>query len=527
MPWLQSLDLSVLRLIRGTLHNSVFDWLMPRLSANILFFPAVAVAALVLAWRGGVRGRWCLLMLGLVLLVGDTFICSTLKELIGRPRPSGAELTANYSAPVELQVSHSMPSSHAANWFSATAVLFLYYRRSWRFMLPMALAVGYSRLYVGAHYLTDVLAGALLGAGYGAGIVWLSDALWQRAGRRWFPLWWSRLPSIRAARTTGSVEPQARPAVSAAEDQHWLRLGYLLIGLLLFARLVYQASGRIELGIDEAYQWVWSKHLALSYYSKPLLIAWAQRLGTTLFGDTAFGVRFFSPVSAAVVSWLLLRFLARQGNVRTGVWLVLISAATPLLAVGATVLTIDCLLVLFWTAAMVSGWQAVRESSMRAWLWTGLWTGLGCLSKYTAFLLPLCWAIFFILFKPARIHLRRPGPYLALGLAALCTLPIWIWNAQHGWITLSHVATNARVDRPWEPSLSYMRDFLITEFGLLNPVFFVAALWATVAFWRCKDRADCQLVGQASRLPVVGRASRPPVVGRGGRQPRRGGGPGG
>src|SRR5258706_3498528 len=127
MPWLQSLDLSALRLVRGTLHNPLFDWLMPLLSANILFFPAVAVAAILLAWKGGARGRFCLVMLGLVLLVGDTFICSTLKEIIGRPRPSGSELAGNYGLPVEYQVSHSMPSSHTANWFSGTADFFLYF----------------------------------------------------------------------------------------------------------------------------------------------------------------------------------------------------------------------------------------------------------------------------------------------------------------------------------------------------------------------------------------------------------------
>src|SRR5206468_10487513 len=163
------------------------------------------------------------------------------------------------------------------------------------------------------------------------------------------------------------------------------------------------------------------------------------------------------------------------GYVRAGFWLVLISAATPLLAVGATVLTVDCLLVLFWAAAMVSGWEAMQQNSIRGWLWTGLWTGLGCLSKYTALLQPLCWAIFFLLSKPARVHLRRPGPYLALGLIALSTLPIWIWNYQHDWVTLSHVAANAKVDRPWTPSLAHVWDFLTSELVLLNPVFFVVA----------------------------------------------------
>src|SRR5438105_221497 len=89
MSWLQSLDLSTLRFIQETLRNPCFDWLMPHLSGNVLFAPAVAIGAILLAWKGGVRGRLCLLMLALVVLVGDNFICGPLKEAIGRVRPSG------------------------------------------------------------------------------------------------------------------------------------------------------------------------------------------------------------------------------------------------------------------------------------------------------------------------------------------------------------------------------------------------------------------------------------------------------
>ena len=98
----------------------------------------------------------------------------------------------------------------------------------------------------------------------------------------------------------------------------WLRLGYLLTFVMLMASWVYLASGTIQLSQDEAYQWVWSKHLALSYYSKPPGIALIQFAGTSLFGDNEFGVRFFSPLFAAILSVMVLRFLAREVNARAG-----------------------------------------------------------------------------------------------------------------------------------------------------------------------------------------------------------------
>jgi len=56
-----------------------------------------------------------------------------------------------------------------------------------------------------------------------------------------------------------------------------------------------------------------------------------------------------------------------------------------------------------------------------------------------------------------------------------------IWNYQHNWITISHVASNAKAGEPWSPAVF---EFLGAEFGLFNPVFFVATVWAAIALWR-------------------------------------------
>ena len=173
----------------------------------------------------------------------------------------------------------------------------------------------------------------------------------------------------------------------------------------------------IGLTEDEAYQWLWSKHLALSYVSKPPGIALIQWVGTSLFGDTDFGVRFFSPVFAAILSVLVLRFMAREVGARAAFCLLLITFATPLLAAGSILMTIDPPLVLCWMWAVIAGWRAVQpDGRTRDWLVVGLALGLGFLCKYTALAQLVCWIIFFALQPSARIHLRKAGPWLALGI---------------------------------------------------------------------------------------------------------------
>ena len=63
----------------------------------------------------------------------------------------------------------------------------------------------------------------------------------------------------------------------------------------------------IELRTDEAYYWTWSKEHVLSYLDHPPMVAWFIRIGTAIFGDTNFGVRF-----AGIAAMLVHAIAARR-----------------------------------------------------------------------------------------------------------------------------------------------------------------------------------------------------------------------
>jgi membrane-associated phospholipid phosphatase len=487
IAWLQSVDASLFRQVNLSLANPIFDKLMPLASDPPGLGALLAVVFAIVFWKGNARARVCVSMLLLSLVVGDWLIASELKHAIARPRPF--HTFADARVLVGKSDSFAMPSSHAMNWFGAAMVLCIYYRRSLFVMLPLAFLVAFSRVYNGVHYPSDVLAGAVLGAGCAAAMLTSLQTIWQIAGDRWFPIWRSRFPSL--------LNPEIHPAplskpnenaTPSALDAHWFHLGIAFIVATLLIQTAYLASGKIELSEDEAYQWNWSKHPALSYYSKPPMIALAQFAGTHLWGDNQFGVRFFSPIIAAAIAFILFRFLSRELDAKTAFIFLIIVSVTPLMALGSILMTVDPLSVLFWTAAMIAGWRAVQPfATTRQWLWVGLWTGLGFLSKYTNLFQVVCWAVFFLLWPPARKHLRRPGPWLALLITAVCSLPVVIWNSQHHWITAGHVWSDGGLSQTWRHTFTL--EFLLTEAGVLHPVFFIAAVWAAIAFWR-RDRRD-------------------------------------
>ena len=77
-----------------------------------------------------------------------------------------------------------MPSSHAANTFAAAIVLAHYYRHYLRVWLGIAIAVSFSRVYVGVHYPFDVIAGAGFGLLVGFLIIKLEGLIENQISKR-------------------------------------------------------------------------------------------------------------------------------------------------------------------------------------------------------------------------------------------------------------------------------------------------------------------------------------------------------
>ena len=88
-----------------------------------------------------------------------------------------------------------------------------------------------------------------------------------------------------------------RPCSSGARDDSGPRKLGAGGGCCLVLRAVLAAL--LPLSADEAYYWLWSRHLAAGYFDHPPAIAWLIRAGTSLFGDTPLGVRLMRRCAVA------------------------------------------------------------------------------------------------------------------------------------------------------------------------------------------------------------------------------------
>jgi undecaprenyl-diphosphatase len=193
---LHDLDVRALLAVYGGAHGA---WGLPMLVATVVGEGWTALALLpLLAWA---RTRRFATLLALGVVVQATLVWA-LKAAFGRVRPW---IALDLAAPLGAPHDPSFPSGHAAGSFCVAAFLALALPVAWSgapararavvgLVVALAALIALSRVYLGAHFPSDVLAGALLGTLIGA----LAGGLYVRGH-----------PSGRASDASSS--PERRP----------------------------------------------------------------------------------------------------------------------------------------------------------------------------------------------------------------------------------------------------------------------------------------------------------------------------
>ncbi len=194
------MELSVVRFLNGLGRGAIdpFTELVCQVPFLVLLW--VACAALVV-WRDKRDGRRAAVTVLAALVLHFLVSEALLKHLLVRVahmrvRPYLAD--PSHIVPVGTRFEDSsFPSSHMASTAAAVTAFSLFYPRARPFAVGLVLLMAFARMHNGMHFPSDVLAGTLLGIGYGVAA--------ERLVKRWWPQ--PAVPAVAVAREPGDDRP--------------------------------------------------------------------------------------------------------------------------------------------------------------------------------------------------------------------------------------------------------------------------------------------------------------------------------
>tara|TARA_S200000501_G_scaffold291265_1_gene276443 strand:- start:460 stop:1038 length:579 start_codon:yes stop_codon:yes gene_type:complete len=162
LDFLNTIEINLLIWIQNQLSNGVFNILMPLITNEKNWLIPIFILIFKLGFQSGKKGKLSLIILIISLALTDAVCAQILKPFFERIRPSHLDIEG-FKLLVSKGGKWSMPSNHAANIFSLAAILSYFYHKFTPFLYVLAFSIAFSRVYVGVHFVGDVVVGAIVG----------------------------------------------------------------------------------------------------------------------------------------------------------------------------------------------------------------------------------------------------------------------------------------------------------------------------------------------------------------------------
>ncbi len=250
---------------------------------------------------------------------------------------------------------------------------------------------------------------------------------------------------------------------------------YILSAVTLY-RFCVLLNTNVDLYIDEAYYWGWSKHFEFGYYSKPPMIAWVIGLFTHFCGDSELCVKLPSLVFYPITTTIIYITAKELFDEKIAFWSAIVFLTLPAVSMSSLIISTDVVLLFFWSLTLYFFVKSLQTDQDKYWIGAGFSAGFGLLSKYNMIIFIVSVFIFLYFSKDYKKFLKNIKLYLSMILAILVYLPNLIWNYHHDFISFVHTKEISEIDRKLF-HLNKMFEFLGSQFGVFGLIFFAVLLF--------------------------------------------------
>ncbi|NWF89609.1 MAG: phosphatase PAP2 family protein [Ignavibacteriaceae bacterium] len=161
-----SIDLIIFYFFNHTLSIGFLDRFFSIFTNVNNWYIAYIILLGIAFTKGGTRGKIAVGFIILLILVTDQIGHKVIKEIFQRIRPCNA--LSDVITPLGCNGTYSFPSNHALNNFAAATFFYrLYPKLKWVLFVTASL-VAISRVYLGLHYPSDIVGGAIIGFAFGS-----------------------------------------------------------------------------------------------------------------------------------------------------------------------------------------------------------------------------------------------------------------------------------------------------------------------------------------------------------------------
>lgn len=236
---------------------------------------------------------------------------------------------------------------------------------------------------------------------------------------------------------------------------------------------------------EEAYHWLYARHLDVGYYDHPPMIAWMIALGRQVFGDGPLGIRLLPWLCSIGTSVAAATTARRLWGETAASWTALLLAFQPVTFMASCFAFPDSPLLLFWSLSLAFVVRALEERRGDAWLAAGAALGAALLSKYTAGFLAVSVLLFLALTPRHRFWLKTIWPYAGIAVALAVFAPVLYWNATHGWASF-RFQTVGRLEEGHGPRAFSALAYILLQAGCTVPLLFPVAAAGVVSAFRAR-----------------------------------------